>query len=259
MRGKADVASLPEWARRLEGLEIPTHIAVVMDGNGRWAQQRGLPRIMGHMEGRKATRRMVEAAHAIGVGVLSVYAFSAENWRRSEEEVAGLMMLIEEAMREEMEALAEANVRVRASGRLEVLPESLQAVLAAGQECTRDCTGMILNLLVNYGGRAEIVDAARRLAQEAAGGTLDPASIDEDLFAQRLYAPELPDPDLVLRPGGEQRISNFLLWEIAYSEIVVMPVLWPDFQPEHLVQAIVEYNARQRRFGGVPEITDREV
>lgn len=241
-----------DYTQRLEGLTIPRHIAIVMDGNGRWAQRRGLPRLHGHLEGSKATKRAADACNDIGVGVLSVYAFSVENWRRPTEEVEGLMAIIERAMRTEVEELHEKNCRFRASGRLHELPESLQRAFAESRELTAGNTGMVLNVLANYGGRAEIVDTARRLAQMAQEGRLDPASIDEDRFSESMYFPDLPDPDLVLRPGGEFRLSNFLLWELAYSEVVVLPVLWPDFSGEHLVQAIIEYNRRQRRFGAVP-------
>ena len=239
------------WAAPLEGLDIPRHIAVVMDGNGRWAKARGLPRIQGHAQGRNATKRCTGACADIGVKVLSVYAFSAENWTRPRDEVRGLMMLIEAALREEINELNTANIRVVVSGRMSELPISLQQAITEGQEQTRQNTAMTLNLLINYGGRAEIVDAARDLATRAASGELSPADIDEALFARSLYAPDIPDPDLLLRPGGEQRLSNFLLWEIAYTEIIVLPVLWPDFDRQHLVEAIVEYNCRQRRFGGV--------
>jgi len=245
------LAEATDWRARLEGLRIPEHIAVVMDGNGRWARQRGLPRIQGHLMGRQATARCVEACNDIGVKALSVYAFSVENWRRPFEEVEGLMALIEGATREEIRQLHENNIRLIASGRLGELPASLQRALVEGREGTRRNTGMVLNILINYGGRAEIVDAARAMARRATQGDLDPETIDESTFREHLYAPELPDPDLLLRPGGEIRISNFLLWEIAYSEIIVMPVLWPDFTEDHLVEAIEEYNRRHRRFGGL--------
>jgi len=216
--------------------EIPTHIAIIMDGNGRWAEQRGLSRLEGHLEGRKAARRVVEACGSLDVEVLSLYAFSAQNWQRPTPEVEGAN-----------------NVRFVASGRREELPRSLCRVLDEVEGNTAGDQGLILNLLVNYGGRAEIIDATRNLAQQVEAGDISPADIDEQLFADYLYAPDLPDPDLIIRPGGEMRISNFLLWEIAYAELVVMPVLWPDFTAAHLIDAIKEYNTRQRRFGRVPE------
>jgi undecaprenyl diphosphate synthase len=224
-----------------------------MDGNGRWAQQRGLPRLQGHFEGRKATRRVVEACVEFGVEVLSVYAFSAENWRRPVEEVQGLLALIESALQEELADLCGNNVRLIPSGRLGELPESLQRVLEKARQETASNTGLTLNLLVNYGGRAEIVDAARRFARQVQAGLAAPDDLNEQVLRQYLYVPHLPDPDLVIRPGGEQRISNFLLWQIAYSELLVMDVLWPEFGREHLLAAIVEFNRRERRFGGVAD------
>jgi undecaprenyl diphosphate synthase len=240
-----------ELIASLEGYTLPRHIAVIMDGNGRWARQRGLPRLHGHLEGRVAAKRCVALCVDLGIEALSMYAFSSENWRRPEEEVRGIMSLLEASIREETDELVEANIQLRASGRLHELPQSLREAIE--EACTRTAgnTGMVLNLLINYGGRTEIVDAARRLAAEAAAGRLDPQTIDEATFASALYAPDLPDPDLIIRPGGEMRISNFLLWEVAYSEMVVLPVLWPDFSAQHLRDAIIEFNHRQRRFGGV--------
>jgi len=235
----------------LASLKIPRHVAVIMDGNGRWAQERGLSRLEGHYAGRKAIHRVVEACRKFGIEVLSVYAFSAENWRRPTKEIEGLFQLIETALAEELEDLCRDEVRFVPSGRLGELPESLQRTLEKARIATAENEGLILNLLVNYGGRAEIVDAARKLVKEAKAGQLDPEAIGEELFSQYLYAPELPDPDLVIRPGGEQRLSNFLVWETAYAELVTMEVLWPDFGEEHLLEAIREYGRRQRRFGSL--------
>ena len=225
-----------------------------MDGNGRWAEQHGLSRLEGHIKGRKATRCAVEACSELGVQVLSLYAFSVQNWGRPDDEVSGLMTLIGEALAEELDDLIGAGIRFIASGRCDELPEPLRQMLTRADARTADDDGMVLNLLVNYGGRAEIVDATRALAYQVQAGEITPDEITEQLLRQCLYAPDLPDPDLLLRPGGEMRVSNCLLWEIAYAEIVVMPVLWPDFTAEHLVAAIKEYNARQRRFGGVPGV-----
>ncbi|MBU0611482.1 MAG: di-trans,poly-cis-decaprenylcistransferase [Armatimonadetes bacterium] len=222
-----------------------------MDGNGRWATQRGLPRIAGHIEGRQATKRAIVACNDLGVSALSLYTFSTENWNRPADEVSGLMALIEGAFLEELEEMRTSNVNFRASGRLEQLPPTLQRVFEHGRETTAANTGLKLNLCVNYGGRAEIVDAARALVQAARDGDLDPSGLDEAAFQQALYAPELPDVELFLRPGGETRVSNFLLWQIAYAEIVVMDVLWPDFTADHLLDAIRAFNRRDRRFGMV--------
>lgn len=235
---------------------MPAHIAIVMDGNGRWAKRRGLPRIAGHYEGRKATKRVVTACKDLGVGALSVYAFSTENWGRPQDEVSGLMELIEHAMAEELQELTEVNVQVRASGRLEQLPLSMQKVLADSIERTAANTGLILNLCVNYGGRAELVDAVRKIADRVTTGTLPTEQIDFADIQQALYQPDLPDVELFLRPGREMRVSNFLLWQLAYAEMVLMDVLWPDFSDEHLLEALRIFSGRQRRFGQVVEEED---
>jgi undecaprenyl diphosphate synthase len=237
----------------LEGLMVPKHIAIIMDGNGRWAEQRGLPRLAGHVAGREATRRVVEACRDYQIGALSIYAFSIENWRRPLEEVQGLMELIETALTEELDDLHRNNVRVVASGRLGELPDGLQTILQQARQETADNTGLVLNMLIDYGGRAEIVDAARRFAERVQAGEADPANLNEETFVQGLYCPDLPEPDLVIRPGGEKRISNFLLWEIAYAELVFMDVLWPDFDEPHLLEAIQEFSRRARRFGGLSQ------
>jgi len=236
--------------------EVPAHIAIIMDGNGRWAEQHGLSRMDGHLEGRLAARRVIGLCTKLDVEVLSLYTFSAQNWQRPVPEVEGLMELIEVAVREELQAAVAGDIRFVASGRREELPRSLRRVLDEVEEDTAGNQGLILNLLINYGGRAEIIDATRALARQVEAGDISPADIDEQLIADHLYAPDLPDPDLIIRPGGEMRISNFLLWQIAYAELVVMPVLWPDFTAAHLLEAIEEYSSRQRRFGGVPEGDD---
>lgn len=232
---------------------VPKHVAVIMDGNGRWARQRGLPRIEGHRQGEESVREVITASGELGVEHLTLYTFSAENWRRSEGEIQALMLLIEMVARKEIGALHEKGVRLRVLGRLEELPRTLEQVMERGIRLTRENTGLNLNLALNYGGRAEIVDAARRLAARAAAGGLDPNSIDEAAFAAALYCPDLPDPDLLIRTGGDVRISNFLLWQIAYAEIWVTPTLWPDFRRPEYLQAIQDYQRRERRFGAVPE------
>ena len=238
-----------EIDERLVGLKMPVHVAVIMDGNGRWAEERGLSRLEGHVAGREATKRLVDAAGRFGIDVVSVYAFSTENWQRSENEVSGLMELIEGALRYEMAELRRQRVRVVASGRLGQLPESLQTLLAETAAATADHQSLTLNLCINYGGRAEIADAAKSIASAAAAGHLDPANVDTDTFAEYLYQPELPDPDLLIRTSGELRVSNFLLYQMAYTEMVVLPIYWPDFDAGSLVEAIEQYNHRQRRYG----------
>jgi undecaprenyl diphosphate synthase len=241
----------------LDGLKVPRHIAIIMDGNGRWAQQRGLPRLQGHYEGRKATRRVVQACVDVKIEALSVYAFSVENWSRPLEEVEGLLELMATALEEELTDLCRNEVRLVVSGRLGEVPEELQQVIQRARRRTAENQGLVLNLLINYGGRAEISDAARAFARRVQAGEIAPEALTEQTLREYLYRPELADPDLVIRPGGEQRISNFLLWEIAYSELVYQDVLWPDYGEEHLLEAIREYSRRQRRYGGVVD-TDSE-
>ncbi|MGC9318917.1 MAG: polyprenyl diphosphate synthase [Armatimonadota bacterium] len=232
-------------------LKIPRHVAVVMDGNGRWAEEHGLDRTEGHREGRYAARRFVRAAQAMGIEVVSLYAFSTENWRRPQREVEALMELIQTALVVELAELCKNNVRLRISGRREELPEPLQEALRQGEEATAENTGMILNLCVNYGGQVEITDAAKKIAREVQEGRLAVDDVDPEVFAEHLYVPELPEVDLLIRPGGDLRVSNFLLWQIAYAEFYSMEEYWPAFQPEHLDRAIEDYSRRQRRFGGV--------
>ena len=235
----------------LDPTRIPRHIAITMDGNGRWARQRGLPRIEGHRRGERAVHDVVEYCGEIGVEHLTLYTFSTENWRRSEEEVSFLMRLIETVARKQIGELHRKGVRLRVLGRIDELPQSLQDELDHDMALTRENTGLNLNLAINYGGRAEIVDAARRLAEQAARGLLRPSEIREETLARELYNPEMPDPDLLIRTGGEMRLSNFLLWQAAYSEIRVTETLWPDFGRQSLAEAVRWYQARERRFGGV--------
>ncbi|HTE18731.1 MAG TPA: isoprenyl transferase [Armatimonadota bacterium] len=237
----------------LEPSRIPRHIAIIMDGNGRWARQRGYPRVEGHRRGELAVRRVVELCGELGVEHLTLYTFSAENWRRSQEEVGALMRLIEVVARKEIGELHRKGVRLRVMGRLHELPQSLQDELQRDVALTRENTGLNLNLAINYGGRAEIVDAARRLAERVSMGVLRPDDITEEALARELYNPGMPDPDLLIRTGGEMRLSNFLLWQAAYSEIWVTNTLWPDFGRAELAEAVRSYQARERRFGGVLE------
>lgn len=234
---------------------MPRHIAITMDGNGRWATQRGLSRSEGHRQGDRAVRAVIEECGELGVEYLTLYTFSTENWRRSPDEVQALLMLIEIVARREIQELHEKGVRVRVIGRFHELPASLQRELQRDMDLTRENTGLNLNLAINYGGRAELVDAARELAERAQRGELDPAAIDEEMLAGALYQPGMPDPDLLIRTAGDLRISNFLLWQLAYAEIHVTPTLWPDFSRDHLLEAIADFQARQRKFGAVPAVT----
>ncbi|HIE52819.1 MAG TPA: isoprenyl transferase [Armatimonadetes bacterium] len=242
-----------KWREQIDPDRLPQHIAVIMDGNGRWAQRQGLPRLLGHRAGAEAVRRVIEGCRELKVPYLTLYTFSAENWRRPPEEVQGLMGLIEQKIREEIDELDANQVRVCLLGRMEGLPSSLQEELRRDMERTKDNTGLTLFLALNYGGRLEIVDAARRVAQEVRAGHLAPEELDEETFAQYLYAPGVPDPELLIRTGGEMRVSNFLLWQIAYAELWVTPVLWPDFTKADLYRAVYEFQQRDRRFGGLSQ------
>ena len=231
----------------------PAHIAIIMDGNGRWATARGLPRVMGHRAGAAAVRRIVEACCELGVKTLTLYAFSWENRDRPAEEIHELMSLLDEFIRRETPTLMTNRVRLRAIGRLDELPADVMTNLYRAIERTAAFDRMTLTLALSYGGRQEIVDAARRLAQLASRGLLRPEQIDEAAFAQQLYAPDVPDPDLLIRTSGEQRLSNFLLWQSSYAELYMTPKLWPDFTKDDLQDALAEYERRERRFGRVTE------
>jgi undecaprenyl diphosphate synthase len=228
---------------------LPRHVAIIMDGNGRWAKKRHLPRLQGHRAGRESVRTAVRTTARIGIPYLTLYTFSLENWRRPKEEVGGLMVLLEEVLRAEYEELEENGVQLRAIGRLDRLPDRTRRAFDETAAKLAKNTRLILTLALSYGGRAEIVDAARRIAEKAKSGEIDPSSIDEETFKRELYEPEIPDPDLLIRTSGESRVSNFLLWQIAYTEILVTDVLWPDFREAELVESIEAYQKRERRFG----------
>ena len=243
---------------RLKGVPgLPGHIAAIMDGNGRWAARRNLPRIAGHKAGRESVRVAVRTCARLGIPVLSLYTFSLENWQRPSREVRALMRFLGTVLESEYLELNENNIRLRAMGRLELLPGDTRKKLQRTIEALSSNDGMILNLCLSYGGRAEIVDAARKIAGEVAAGRMTPGDIDEESFAAFLYSPDIPDPDLLVRTSGEMRISNFLLWQLAYTEIVVTDVLWPDFREIDLLSAIDEYLGRERRFGDVGRVKGR--
>jgi undecaprenyl diphosphate synthase len=240
-----------ELRAQLNPSRRPRHIAIIMDGNGRWARARGLSRLEGHRAGRESIRETVTVCAELGVEYLTLYTFSSENWRRPENEVRALMQLIEHALHEEIERLHAKGVRLRVLGRKESLPTSLQEAMAKAEAMTARNDGLVLQLAINYGGRQEILDAAVGLAREVAEGRLALDDIEESHLARHLYLPDTPDPDLLIRTGGDLRVSNYLLWEIAYSEICVLPVLWPDFRREDVYTALLEYQGRERRFGGL--------
>jgi undecaprenyl diphosphate synthase len=228
---------------------LPEHIAVIMDGNGRWAAQRHLPRVEGHRAGIESVREVVEGSARIGIRVLTLYAFSVENWKRPVTEVSTLMTLLKRYLRLELNTLLRNDIRLRVIGREEELAPDVRRELKAAEEKTAQSRGMLFNIALNYGGRAEIVEAARRAI--AAGLTAD--DLDEPRFAQFLYTAGQPDPDLLIRTSGEMRVSNFLLWQIAYSEIWVTDTLWPDFRKRDLLEAILAYQKRDRRYGGITQ------
>ncbi len=248
---KSSLEKVEELYNSLDMGKLPTHIAIIMDGNGRWATRRGLPRAMGHRAGVESLREIVKTCSSLGIGYLTVYAFSTENWKRPAIEVNILMDLLVEYLNKEIEDLHENNVRVRAIGRINELPEKARGALNQAEKRTEDNEGLILNLALNYGGRNEITAAVKQMACDVAVGKLNPDDIDENIISNYLYTAGMPDPDLLIRPSGEQRISNFLLWQAAYSEFWYSPVLWPDFRKEHLLEAVVDYQNRQRRFGGL--------
>ena len=220
-----------------------------MDGNGRWAEEQGLSREQGHREGVESLRAVVRAAHELGIEVLTLYAFSLENWNRPRNEVRQLMTLLGQYLDAEMEEVHRNGIRVRAIGRLDRLPPAVRKKVAEAEERTRDNREMRLVFALSYGGRAEIVDAVRKLVRDVEMGKVDPDRIDDKTFAAYLYAPELPDPDLLIRTGAEMRVSNFLLWQIAYAEIYATEVMWPAFRKNQLVEALLDYQSRERRFG----------
>jgi undecaprenyl diphosphate synthase len=229
----------------------PRHIAIIMDGNGRWASVRGLPRLEGHRAGAEAVRRITTACAELGVEYLTLYAFSVENWKRPKKEINGLMRYLRRYLKNELQLMQDNNIRLLAIGRLEGLPAGVQKSLSATMKATSKNTGMKLVLALNYGGRSEIVDGVKKILREGIAGRLTPEMIDEETFSRYLYTSGIPDPELLIRTSGEMRVSNFLLWEISYAEIVVTPTYWPAFDRKELMAAIADFQSRQRRFGGL--------
>jgi len=229
--------------------QVPTHVAIIMDGNGRWAQQRGLPRIEGHRRGVETVRRVIDSSREFGVRMLTLYAFSAENWRRPQDEVGGLMGLLEHYLKRELKTFVKNRIRLRTIGRTHELPPGAQRQLERTIGATRDFEDYTLTLALNYGSRSEIVDAAHTYAAALAAGEIAPDDRSWESFSRHLYTADLPDPDLVIRTSGETRLSNFLLLQAAYAEFVFTPVLWPDFSKNDLALALAEYSRRERRYG----------
>ncbi|MBB6636736.1 isoprenyl transferase [Cohnella thailandensis] len=231
--------------------KVPQHVAIIMDGNGRWAKARGLPRVAGHHSGMKAIKRITREADRLGIRYLTLYAFSTENWKRPKAEVEFLMKLPQEFLALELDELIANNVQVRMMGIEKLLPDHTLAAIEEAARKTAGNTGLVLNFALNYGSRMEMVDAARKLARRAANGELDPDSIDEQMFGASLLSGDMPDPDLLIRTSGELRLSNFMLWQLAYSEFWFTDVYWPEFNEQHLNEAICEYQRRARRYGGL--------
>lgn len=236
-----------------QGYELPQHVAIIMDGNGRWAKKRGLPRAAGHREGVKSVRKIVEASGELGIKYLTLYTFSKENWRRPMSEVSTLMKLLVNSLRNEIDELMEKNVRLHTIGDLDDLPGFAYEELTAGVEKTHNNTGLNLSLALSYGGRSEIVAAVKEIAGKVREGERSLEDIDEELVSASLYTREIPDPDLLVRTSGEQRISNFLLWQLAYTEIYITRTLWPDFRKQAFYEALISYMYRERRYGMVSE------
>ena len=230
---------------------LPKHIGIIMDGNGRWAKQRGLPRQAGHSVGARAFRTITRYCNQIGVPYLTVYAFSTENWKRPKEEVDGIMNLFRDYLKEALADFQDENIRTRFIGDTSVLADDIRELIRQAEESTRDATGMTLNIAINYGGRQEILLAAKRLLEDASRGLVTAGTLTQADLESRLYTAGQPDPDMIIRPSGEERLSNFLLWQSAYAEYVFSDILWPDFSPRNLEDAIDEFNRRSRRFGGV--------
>ena len=235
----------------LSDIIMPEHVGIIMDGNGRWAKKRGLPRSAGHTFGAKTFRKIARYCSRIGIKYLTVYAFSTENWRRPDEEVGALMKLFGEYMREALEDFRDDDIVVRFLGDKSAFSPELLKLMYENEEISKDRKGMVLNIAMNYGGRAEIVHAIREIAEKAKNNEIDPDDIDEALISEHMYTKGEPDPDLIIRPSGEHRTSNFLLWQSAYSEYVIMDILWPDFTEKDMDAALIEYAKRNRRFGGV--------
>jgi len=231
--------------------KLPVHIAIIMDGNGRWAQKKGLPRVMGHKAGMEALKKTVKSCSDLGIKILTVYAFSTENWNRPQDEVNYLMDLLVEYMRREVNALHKNKVKIKLLGEVDMLPDQTRTEIEEAIELTKNNEGLQFNIALNYGGRAEILRACRNLIKDLEAGNLDMDSADEKVFSSYLYTSNDPDPDLIIRTSGEQRISNFLLWQGAYSELLFVDRLWPDFDEAVLHSAILEYKNRSRRFGAL--------
>lgn len=247
-----------KFSNQIKPEKLPRHIAIIMDGNGRWARKKFMPRTMGHRAGMGSLKEVVKACDEFGIKVLTVFAFSTENWKRPGEEVEFLMRLLVEFLNKELKELHENRVRINIWGETEPLPDDCRNLIDKAIELTRENQGLIFNIALNYGSRREMVQAARTLAEKVKSGEIEPEDIDDNIISDHLYSKGLPDPDLLIRTAGEMRISNFLLWQIAYSELWITDRLWPDFSKEDLAEAIAAYQQRDRRFGGLSQKTGQD-
>jgi undecaprenyl diphosphate synthase len=247
----SETQAISQLRKQIDPSKLPRHIAIIMDGNGRWAKQQGKPRIEGHRAGIKSVRAVVEASAELGISALTLYAFSSENWRRPALEVRALMKLLVEYLKRELQELNENNIRLTTIGRTEALPSKVQKQLQSTIENTRKNTGLILNLALNYGGQNEILDAVKKVTYDIHEKKLSMDALTPEIFGDYLSTAKLPELDLMIRTSGEMRISNFLLWQVAYAELYVTQILWPDFRKQHFYEAIIEYQQRSRRFGRI--------
>ncbi len=241
-------------ARLISPQKLPNHVAIIMDGNGRWANKRGLPRIAGHRAGMNTLKEIITCAHDLGINVLTLFAFSTENWKRPRWEVDFLMRLPQEYLQKELQSLMEKNIVIKTMGELKQLPRITKNTVREALQKTKNNSGMILNFALNYGGRHEILNAVKAISEKVKRGILKTEEINEDLFDGHLYTKDLPQLDLLIRPSGELRISNFLLWQLAYAELWFTEIFWPDFKKEHFLEAILDYQERERRFGGIHKL-----
>jgi len=239
----------PEQLRRRG--PVPRHIAIIMDGNGRWARARGVPRLVGHRAGRESVRDVVKGCVALGVEILTLYTFSVENWNRPQREVQALMTILRESLRAERDELKAENVRLNVIGRIDDLPPPVRRAIGEAESYLEDSTGLRLQLALSYSGRAEMVDAVRRIMADHGRNGFDPGRVDESFLSGYLYTAGMPDPDLLIRTSGEMRLSNFMLWQLAYTELWITHTMWPDFRRDHLFEAIADYQTRDRRFGRI--------
>ena len=237
--------------QNIDPSKLPHHVAIIMDGNGRWAKRQGLDRIQGHKKGAESVREIVRTAREIGIEYLTLYAFSEENWKRPGYEIEALMMLLKRYLKSELQEMLENGIRFNTIGNIHRLPQDVQKLLKETKETTSKNSDMVLTLALSYGGRQEICEAMRNIAKRVAAGDIDPSDIDVEVISGFLYTASLPDPDLLIRTSGEMRVSNFLLWQIAYTELYITPIMWPDFKKEQFIEAILEYQRRERRFGGI--------